>query len=246
MEIFPNTHKRLVAVCCAFLITTSVFWASPRQVEGKAILDAIGGVLLAVATLGIAPILNAVDCSNFHSLYGGCGDGGGGGGGGGGTSCSANNGSTCPSPANDCDPPETTSGTYDCNGTCSATTAPDSSGCAPPSFGGLGGGSTDPGLSNGPLSSGTSSPFYADPNIVNRGSGTTLYWGNGINHVTKCTVTGGGLSYVGGKTGNIASNPITTDTIFTLTCQNGSGSGSSVHSASIRTRVHINPRFQEI
>lgn len=117
--------------------------------------------------------------------------------------CAANYGNSCSSAANACG--QVGTGTYLCDGTCSAST-PSNAQCLP-----------TPGL-------------IVSPNRVRSGNPTTLLWS--CTNATSYTLTGqngystsGSLG--GGGSGTNSSGTITAQTNFTLTCTNSSGSSSA-------------------
>lgn len=84
--------------------------------------------------------------------------------------------------------------------------------------------------------------FYADPARVRRNNETTLFWDD-IENATSCALTGGGLNLSGlGISGSEETNPITAQTTFTLTCENGAGGPR----ASAQVTVGIIPEYEEI
>lgn len=84
--------------------------------------------------------------------------------------------------------------------------------------------------------------FYAEPTRVRSGFSTTLHWGDIIN-ATACSLSGGGLALENlGIAGAHPTQPITSQTQFSLTCINGVGGQTS----SLNTMVHLIPTFQEI
>ena len=250
MNLFLYLQKnRGGGILCLSLLLLIAFWAPPQQARaeswGRPYIESPAVVVM-------APIFAVLDFFFCTGFWGSC------------KKCSGSMNALCYA-QNDCDPPLVGTGRIQCNGSCSAVPPPVAY-CAAPEPGdatstnsnGTGNGDNGNGNASGdnrsvvnfgvtnPNTNGTSSPFYASPNIVDPGAATTLFWGNGINHATKCTVSGGGISYTAGKTGSTTTKPITEDTIFTLDCQNGTGPGTGAHAALLRTRVHMNPKYQEI
>ena len=140
----------------------------------------------------------------------------GGGGGGGGYGCVAYAGQICQSLQNSCG--LVSSGRLSCNGVCVAIPPPDSQ-CPLPgaAFGQSGGAS-------------------GDTLIINRGQPCTIEWT--ATNATSCTLTGPGVS-ASGITGRIQTPPLTTTTVYVLSCRNGS------QSVSRNFTCRINPNFNE-
>lgn len=105
-------------------------------------------------------------------------------------------------------------------GVCNATVPPDSS-CPAPVISNTG--------------------FYAQPALIKSGEQTTLYWN--VSNATACALSGGSLgTLLGlGLTGNHLTGSITQKTTYTLTCQQGSGSGPKTSSS---VTVNLVPQYQ--
>jgi len=83
--------------------------------------------------------------------------------------------------------------------------------------------------------------FYARPPQVPVNGTTTLYWN--ADNATTCVITNdAGVSTSGGGSGSVSTLPLDHSTIFTLTCENGTGGPTD----SANLRVIIIPRYQEI
>lgn len=92
------------------------------------------------------------------------------------------------------------------NGVCNATTPPNSA-CPAPIID-------------------SSSGFYADPALVRSGNTSTLHWS--VTNATACAISGSGLDLQGlGITGSTLTGPVTSKSVYTLTCLNGSGGPST-------------------
>lgn len=103
-------------------------------------------------------------------------------------------------------------------------------------------GATTPPLSACPAPVIGATGFYAEPARVKSGNTSTLHWN--VTNATQCAITGGGISLVGlGVAGQNQTNPITKQTTFTLTCENGAAGGPSGQASAV---VNIIPTFQEI
>jgi hypothetical protein len=88
----------------------------------------------------------------------------------------------------------------------------------------------------------TSGHLEAKPQLVPKGLTTTLSWD--VSNVQSCTVSGSNGDHWSGLSGSHASAPITTQVIYTLTCQTLEGATPS--SFSEQVTVSNVPVFQEL
>jgi hypothetical protein len=90
--------------------------------------------------------------------------------------------------------------------------------------------------------------FEAQPDRVRSGNASILYWGGvggttSIADATTCSLSGGGLSLPDiGLSGSEETGPITVQTNFTLSCENGLGGPIT----SAQVTVGLIPEFEEI
>jgi peptidoglycan hydrolase-like protein with peptidoglycan-binding domain len=74
--------------------------------------------------------------------------------------------------------------------------------------------------------------LIANSATVHPGETATLIWNTAV--VNSCTVTGGTLSGVTGKTGSIQIGPLSSDTTYTLSCDTPNGPRSMTYTVSIQ------------
>ncbi len=222
------------------------FIAAPFNSPAKA--DPVSLLITAIVAATATVVVDYFTCDLNIFFYGCDGAGGGGNGGGGKGSVPLGGDSsiqpiqtpaTNPNPTNNStNPVACTSATANAcgmrgtgfivGGSCNATTPPNSS-CPAPVI--------------------SDKNFYAEPDRVDKGETTTLYWKDIVN-ATVCTLTGGGLNLTNlGIVGNTPTLEIEQKTEYTLTCQNGAanpdGTGGGP-AASEKATVNLIPSYQEV
>lgn len=209
MNLFRTNPRGKSSLTVVLFVVVAVVVAVFAPV---AITTFFGGTLIAstiftAGAVGVACVTNVINCGGGGSTASS--------GGGGGTQASA----LCSSNANACG--QTNTGTVSTNGTCSATTPPNSQ-CPQPM------------ITQG-------SGFYATPSTIGPGGSSNLTW-NAAN-ATACTLSGdNGFSQSGASSGSISTGALSATTLFTLTCTNG----PSGPTASKSVKVIIDPHYQEI
>jgi hypothetical protein len=234
--IFNKNSQRFIATVLALLLFVTISATPPIKAHA---LQAVAVVTAATVFITTAVIIACqLNAFGICPPPGGSGSGGGGGGSGAtvtpatnttgtsGTSGTSGTGGTggsviggiCYSSANSVCGIKS-QGTI-VNGLCNATTPPNSACPAP--------------IIN------ASSGFYADPALVRSGNASTLHWS--VSNATACAVTGGGLNLSNlGLSGSNATGAITSKTVYTLTCINGTGGPVST----VNTAVNLVPNTTE-
>lgn len=176
-----------------------------------------------------------------------CSTGGGGGGGGAPVTLQPNQ---CTSTPNSCGQATIGTVTYSCPP--GYTAASDPSTCLSTSGGSDQAGATvaatascnatQPDNTQCPAPSIAANGFTASPTTIGTNGTSTLTWQS--SNTTSCTVSGdnGFISGGGGSSGWVSTPALTKTTVFTLTCEDGSGGPT----ASRSVKVVVDPHYQEI
>ncbi len=231
--IFKKSSQRFISTVLALLLFVTMSAAPPIKAH------ALQAVAIVVATTVFVTTAVVVACQ--FNLFGICPPPGGTGGTGGTSVTPATNttGSTPTTPGTGgtggtggtsviggiCNSPKNpvcgimSQGTL-VNGVCNATIPPNSA-CPAPVIA-------------------PSSGFYADPALVRSGNSSTLHWS--VTNATACTVTGGGLNLNNlSLSGTNSTGAVTSKTVYTLTCVNGTGGPVST----VNTSVNLVPNTIE-
>jgi len=232
MFLSKHTSRLSIAIrkCgAAFAIALSLFVTTPKVADGSFLLALI-----------VIAIIDHNSC--WLNWFWGCP--------GGDPSAPATVGARCISNPNSCG--MSGEGTIQPDGTCNAAPIPDdactyrceseANACGHKNIGVLSGGvcsATKP--SDAGCEPELITPFEARPRLVRQGEATTLEWE--VSNADSCEVNGGTLvNQVVPIAGSVATGPITGETLFELTCY---GDPGKTISRKFRTRVYINPQYEE-
>lgn len=213
----------------AFAIALSLFVSTPKVADGSFLLALI-----------VIAIIDHNSC--WLNWFWGCP--------GGDPSATATVGARCISKPNSCG--MSGEGTIQPDGSCNAPTIPDSAcahrcesaanACGQKNIGVLYNGvcsATKP--SDAGCEPELVTPFEARPRLVKRGETTNLEWE--VSNADSCEVNGGQLvNRIVPISGSVSTGAITGETQFELTCY---GDAAKTISRKFRTRVFINPQYQE-